>query len=130
MATLNPSHICDLQRQCWILNPLSKARDRTHIFTETNQVLSPLSHNRSSNILKYSFNKILKERYITHKSGQIGGVEFHETAASPHLCYLWNQHPDGELEHPQNLGLLPHVSFQSLPPPSPSKGTISLTLIP
>ena len=32
-ATPDPSYICDLyhsSRQCWILNPLSEARDRTH----------------------------------------------------------------------------------------------------
>ena len=31
-ATADPSHICDLHhspQQCWILNPLSEARDRT-----------------------------------------------------------------------------------------------------
>ena len=38
MATLDPSHICDLCRsllQCRILNPLSKARDRNCILAET-----------------------------------------------------------------------------------------------
>ena len=33
IATPDPSHVCDLHhssRQCRILNPLSKARDRTH----------------------------------------------------------------------------------------------------
>ena len=39
--TWDPSHVCDLhhssgQRQ--ILNPLSKARDRTHILMDTSQV--------------------------------------------------------------------------------------------
>ena len=37
-ATLDPSHICDLHCslwQCLILNPLSKARDPTHILTDT-----------------------------------------------------------------------------------------------
>ena len=37
-ATPDPSHICDLQhsaRQCWILNPLSETRDRTHILKDT-----------------------------------------------------------------------------------------------
>ena len=37
-ATLDPSHICDLHRslqQHQILNPLSEARDRTRILTET-----------------------------------------------------------------------------------------------
>ena len=35
-ATWGPNHICDLHhssRHCWILNPLSKARDQTHNLT-------------------------------------------------------------------------------------------------
>ena len=39
IADLN--HICDLHRssqQCWILNPLSEARDRTHIVTDPSRV--------------------------------------------------------------------------------------------
>lgn len=35
------SHICDLHHsswQRWILKPLSKARDRTHILMDPNQV--------------------------------------------------------------------------------------------
>ena len=38
VATLDLSHICDLHgylRQLWILNSFSKARDQTHILTET-----------------------------------------------------------------------------------------------
>ena len=41
-ATPDPSGICDLHhslQQCQILNPLSEARDGTHILTET--VLGP-----------------------------------------------------------------------------------------
>ena len=37
----HPSHICSLNhssRQCWILNPLSDARDRTHNFTVTSWI--------------------------------------------------------------------------------------------
>ena len=37
-ATRDPSYICDLHHsswQRWILNPLSKARDRTHILMDT-----------------------------------------------------------------------------------------------
>ena len=37
-ATQDPSHICDLHHSLQprrILNPLSEARDRTHILTET-----------------------------------------------------------------------------------------------
>ena len=39
IATVMPelSHICDLHhssQQCWILNPLSKSRDRTHVLVD------------------------------------------------------------------------------------------------
>ena len=36
-AMPDPSRVCDLHhssQQCWILNPLSKARDRTFIFMD------------------------------------------------------------------------------------------------
>ena len=48
-ATTMPhlSRICNLW-QCRILNPLIKARDRTHIFMDPCQVLNPLSHNENS----------------------------------------------------------------------------------
>ena len=41
IATLHPSHDCDLHRstwQRWILDPLSEARDRTHILMDPSQV--------------------------------------------------------------------------------------------
>ena len=34
--------------RCQILNPLSKARDRTHVLMDTGQISFPLSHNRNS----------------------------------------------------------------------------------
>ena len=37
-ATWDPSCVCDLyhsSHQCWILNPLSEARDRIHVLTDT-----------------------------------------------------------------------------------------------
>ena len=40
-ATQDPSRVCDLHHslwQCWILNLLSKARDRTCILTDTRWV--------------------------------------------------------------------------------------------
>ena len=40
-ATRDPSLICDLHhssQQCWILNPLGKARDQTHILMDPSQV--------------------------------------------------------------------------------------------
>ena len=45
------SHVCDLLNSlwhCWILNPLSKAMDRTCSLMDTSQVLSPLSQHRNS----------------------------------------------------------------------------------
>ena len=41
-ATQEPSHICDLHCPLWqhqILNPLSKARDQTHILMDTSLIL-------------------------------------------------------------------------------------------
>ena len=41
-ATPEPSHICELRHnvwQCWILNSLSKARDQTCLFMDTNRVV-------------------------------------------------------------------------------------------
>ena len=40
-AAQDASHVCDLyhsSRQSWILSPLSKARDRTHILMDSSQV--------------------------------------------------------------------------------------------
>ena len=50
-AMQDVSCICDLHqslRQCWILNPMSEARDWTHIFIDISRVLNPLSHNGNS----------------------------------------------------------------------------------
>ena len=50
-ATPHLSHICDVyhrSRQCRFLNPLSEARDRTHILTDINWVLNLLSHNENA----------------------------------------------------------------------------------
>ena len=44
-ATQDPSLICDLH---WILNPLSEARLRTCVLTDTSWLLNLLSHNGSS----------------------------------------------------------------------------------
>ena len=40
-ATWDPSHVCNLHHsswQRWILNPLSKARDQTHVLVDARQV--------------------------------------------------------------------------------------------
>ena len=43
-ATQDLSHICDLHHslwQCWILNPLSEARDQTCVLMDTSRVRYP-----------------------------------------------------------------------------------------
>ena len=50
-ATMDPRCICDLHHslwQCQVLNPLSEARDQTHILIDTSHVLNQLSNNRNS----------------------------------------------------------------------------------
>ena len=50
-ATQDPSQVCDLNHsswQRWILNPLSKARDLTHILMDTGWVHDLLSHSENS----------------------------------------------------------------------------------
>ena len=50
-AVQDPSCVCNLHhrsQQLWILNPLSKARDGTHILMDTSHVLKPLSQNGNS----------------------------------------------------------------------------------
>ena len=45
------SHICELHhslRQCWILDPLSEAKDRTHILINISHILNLLSQNGKS----------------------------------------------------------------------------------
>ena len=50
-ATQDLSRICDIHhssRHCWILNPLSQARDLTRILVDSSQVLNLLIQNRKS----------------------------------------------------------------------------------
>ena len=42
-------------QQYWILNPLSEARDLTHILLDTSQVLNPLSHSGNSSGTDFFF---------------------------------------------------------------------------
>jgi len=54
-ATQDPSHVCNLYHsssQHQILNPLSKARDRTHILMDASQVCNLPNHNRNSHFKK------------------------------------------------------------------------------
>ena len=50
-ATQDLSCMCELHHslwQCWILNPLSRAREQTCILMDTSQFLNPLSYSRNS----------------------------------------------------------------------------------
>ena len=61
-ATWDPSHVCDVHhrsQQCWILNPLSEARDRTWVLMNARRIQFcratmgtptswPLSHEQSN----------------------------------------------------------------------------------
>ena len=50
-VTRDPSHVCYLHHsswQCRILNPLSEARDQTHIFMDSSPVGKALSHSGNS----------------------------------------------------------------------------------
>ena len=52
-ATQDPKLICNLHhssRQCQILNPLSKAKDQTHVLMDASQVCWPLSRNGNSHL--------------------------------------------------------------------------------
>ena len=50
-ATPRLSYVCSLHCSSWqsqILDPLSEARDQSHILVDGSQILNPLSHNRNS----------------------------------------------------------------------------------
>ena len=50
-TTRDPNHICDLHHsshQCQIVNPLSEARDWTHVLMDSSQICVPLSHDGNS----------------------------------------------------------------------------------
>ena len=64
-ATLDTSCVCDLHhssQQCQILNPLSKARDRTHNLMDTGHVHDPLSHKRDSMVPIFKESPVQEEK--------------------------------------------------------------------
>ena len=57
MATLDPSHLCDLRhslRQHRILNRLTEARDQTLLFTDAMSASLPTEPHRNSSEFKHS----------------------------------------------------------------------------
>ena len=91
-ATVTPdlSHVCKVHHslwQHWILNPLRKVRDRSHILTKTISGSFPLSHNGNSlyeqfsiqvpwstqpAVTKYHWLDDLRQVFISHHSGSWG----------------------------------------------------------
>ena len=64
-ATWDLSHVCDPHhnsQQCWILNPLSRARDRTSSSWIIDSLL--LSHNRNSYITNFIINGLLYQNRL------------------------------------------------------------------
>ena len=68
-STTRSKHICDLlhnSQQCQILNPLSEARDQTHILMDTSWVLNLLSHCGNSMYLNFKkFSSVLHQTQST-----------------------------------------------------------------
>ena len=57
-ATQDPSRICDLHhdsQQCQILNPISEARDQTHLFMDTSWVYNAESQQNSKEEVVFRF---------------------------------------------------------------------------
>ena len=60
-VTPDPRHVCDLHHsswQCRILNPLSEARDRTHILMDTSQIRFCCTTTGTPNWLSFLWNEI------------------------------------------------------------------------
>ena len=75
----DPSHICDLccsLRQCQIPNPLSEARDWTHILTDTMLGFKPLGHIGNSYLVfcLYLNFRIFKNIFIKNVIGLFIGI--------------------------------------------------------
>ena len=86
-ATPEASCIFNLHRSsqpCWILNPLSEARDRTCILMDISWALHPLSHRTLSAV-------IVSPRHYGHGSTSVCSVPAltldSHTRAAPHQCH-------------------------------------------
>ena len=73
-ATWDPSRVSDLHHsslQCWLLNPLSEAKNGTHILVDTSRVLNPLNPSGNStqwvfkaNILAQNGHRMVRESLL------------------------------------------------------------------
>ena len=92
IATSDPSRICNLHRgsqQCRILNPLSEARDGTHILMDTSWVLNLLSHSGNSLFIYLSIfankSECIQEE---EEKWQLGKHELWQTAGKSWAAHL------------------------------------------
>ena len=84
-SMLDPSHICELHhslKKHWILNPLSKARDRTFTSWTLCWLLNLLSHNRNS----WSFSSWSKESALAFL---VYNSILYLTCPLPAVHYAW-----------------------------------------
>ena len=84
-AALDPSCVCELHHrswQHWILNPLSDARDRTHMLLGASWVCNLLSHSGNSPSTH------LLSTYCELGTGPGAGAMAVSTAASSHVVHV------------------------------------------
>ena len=77
----NLSHVCDLHRPHQILNPLSEARDRTHIFTDT----SWICFHCATTGTPYDF----RLKFCSRSSRRVSVVRFHSQGGE--LSHQWTR---------------------------------------
>ena len=90
-------HLRPTPQLAWILNPLSKARDRMHILIDTSRFLNPLSHNGYSKIHPFKLHNSVVFRIFTES------CDYHH--------YLTLEH----FHQPQKK---PYTHWQSIPIPT------------
>ena len=77
----NLSHVCDLHRPHQILNPLSEARDRTHIFTD----ISRICFHCATTGTPYDF----RLKFCSRSSRRVSVVRFHSQGGE--LSHQWTR---------------------------------------
>ena len=102
-AVRNLSCICDLRsspRQCHILNPLCKTKDRTCILMDVSGVLNPLRHDGNSHSLRQSLAFPSVAYTCHHRRGRASmppasatGLGWSYMMPSPHEPRLRRYHP-------------------------------------
>ena len=103
-ATLDLSHICNLHCspwQRWILNPLSKARDRTCVLMDTTQV----HYHRDTMEMFMGLYPHISRLEMLQDLGWVSEV-LHWLPSRYHLCALNNQFPNCLRMFPDSLAVV------------------------